>query len=114
MPDLAVFYDGFNELVTQFQLGPHRSPTQVEAGAIADRLEHPDEDAAQKSALDRLSDAWGDVSAVRQAAQDLGIGAGSGGPVGLAALTPAWPGDQATGRGVAGDTPRRSMRAAWT
>ena len=69
-------------------------------------LEEPDENAAQKSAAGPALRCVGRRE--RRAGRRLGISgsaAESGGPVGLAALTPAWPGDQ-------GDRPRRRGRYA--
>ena len=37
-PDLAVFYDGANELVGQFRLGPHGYPSHQEEGEFAQRI----------------------------------------------------------------------------
>ena len=37
-PDLAVFYDGYNDLLSQFALGHHREPTTLDAKEIEKRL----------------------------------------------------------------------------
>lgn len=68
-PDLAVFYDGANELLTQFRLGPHTSPSHPEARAVAQLLPFAGvtQPAAQKSTqspLSALYHAWTNVSAV--------------------------------------------------
>lgn len=68
-PDLAVFYDGANELLTQFRLGPHASPSHTEAQALAQLLPYagvtqPAEQQSNQSPLSRLYHAYGNVSAV--------------------------------------------------
>jgi hypothetical protein len=69
VPDLAVFYDGANELVNQFRDRPHAEPSQVLAPEFAKRLAlggaqtAPAEDTG--SPLGELYRSWKDVSAVR-------------------------------------------------
>ncbi len=68
-PDLAVFYDGANELLTQFRLGPHTSPSHPEAQALAQLLPfagvtQPAEQKSSASPLSALYQAYTNVSAV--------------------------------------------------
>jgi len=68
-PDLAVFYDGANELLTQFRLGPHTSPSHPEAQALAKLLPfagvtQPADETSTASPLSALSRAYANVSAV--------------------------------------------------
>jgi hypothetical protein len=68
-PDLAVFYDGNNELVSQFRLGPHSAPSQQEAGEFGRRIGLTGSAPAasrgdQQGVLGALADAWEDASAV--------------------------------------------------
>lgn len=64
-PDLAVFYDGANELVGQFRLGPHTEPTHQESAEFARRIgldgDTPDDQG--RSSLGTLFSAWKNVSA---------------------------------------------------
>jgi lysophospholipase L1-like esterase len=72
VPDLAVFYDGFNELLSQFTLGPHDEPTHVGAIEIDQRLREgvqPGEESLRKA----LRREWKERSAVHRVARRLGI-----------------------------------------
>jgi hypothetical protein len=71
-PDLAVFYDGYNELLSQFALGHHRRPTTLDAREIADRLRLGAEP-ADPSVWTALYDAWRDTSAVHRVGRSLGL-----------------------------------------
>jgi hypothetical protein len=99
-PDLAIFYDGFNEILSQFQLGPHSAPTHLQAPTMEQRLESYEPD--ERSLVRKLYDSWADVSAVHELGRDLGLEAG-----GTALTFPgsAWVGDQA-------DRPERRGRLA--
>jgi hypothetical protein len=67
-PELAVFYDGVNELVNQFRLGPHTEPSQQEAREYAKRIGIGAATPAtpgngDDSPLTQLYHSWQDVSA---------------------------------------------------
>lgn len=69
VPDLAVFYDGANELVGQFRIGPHVEPGHQEQTEYARRIGFgPNGGAAAAepagSRLGELSGAWADASAL--------------------------------------------------
>jgi lysophospholipase L1-like esterase len=94
-PDLAVFYDGFNEVLGQFQLGPHAQPTHLEAQQVNARL-----GLGQRGSIKLESDeslpaaagrAWADTSLVHQLGRELGLWAK---PVKPGQPTSIWPGDQ--------------------
>jgi hypothetical protein len=71
-PDLAVFYDGYNELLLQFSLGPHREPTHYEAETIERRLEQAAR-RSEPSPADTLYRSWQDTSALHRLGRELGI-----------------------------------------
>ena len=55
VPDAVVFYDGFNEILSQFQLGPHDEPSHVGAADTAVALRQFDaERAAGRGAAQRV------------------------------------------------------------
>jgi lysophospholipase L1-like esterase len=94
-PDLAVFYDGFNEVLGQFQLGPHAQPTHLEAQQVNARL-----GLGQRGSIKLESDeslpaaagrAWANVSLVHQLGREVGLWAK---PVKPGQPTSIWPGDQ--------------------
>jgi hypothetical protein len=98
-----VFYDGFNEVLGQFQFGPHARPTHLEAQQVNDRLGlgqrrplNPDDDESLPAAAGR---AWADVSFVHRLGRELGLWDKPGTP-GAPQLKSPWPGDQTkqTGR----------------
>jgi lysophospholipase L1-like esterase len=67
-PDLAVFYDGFNDLMNQFASGPYSRPTTLEAEAIRERL--------ARGAVEpdpSLYRAWSDASALHRLGRSLGL-----------------------------------------
>ncbi len=75
VPSLAVFYDGANELISQFRLGPHTVPSNVQARAFAELLpfggvSSPAAAPAQ-SPLAALYHAWANVSAVNWLSRTL-------------------------------------------
>jgi hypothetical protein len=93
-PDLAVFYDGANELVSQFALGVHREPSHLEARQVEERLKRASRGEDRPSPPRALYRAWADTSAVNRLANRLrdrveGPRAEAGG------LVPLWSGDQA-------------------
>jgi lysophospholipase L1-like esterase len=72
VPDVAVFYDGFNDLLSQFTLGPHDEPTHVGANEIDQQLREgvrPGEESLRKA----LSREWKERSLVHRLARSLGI-----------------------------------------
>jgi hypothetical protein len=72
VPDLAVFYDGFNELLSQFTLGPHDEPTHVGATEIDERLREGVQP-GQESLRKALRREWKERSAVHRVARQLGL-----------------------------------------
>ena len=102
-PDLAVFYDGFNEVLGQFQLGPHSQPTHLEAQQVEKRLglgqRGPLPGEAKKSWPRAAYDSWADVSLVHRLGSRLGLWS-QGDATGEPLVTSIWPGDQTkeTGR----------------
>jgi lysophospholipase L1-like esterase len=72
VPDLAVFYDGFNELLSQFTLGPHDEPTHVGATEIDERLREGVQP-GQESLRKALRREWQERSAVHRVARRLGL-----------------------------------------
>jgi lysophospholipase L1-like esterase len=76
-PDLAVFYDGFNEILGQFQLGPHDEVTHLEAAEVDRRLglgqrggKRPEDEESLPGAARR---AWADVSLVHRLGRAAGV-----------------------------------------
>ena len=106
VPDLAVFYDGFNEIVSQFQLGPHADITHLESQEIDRRLglgQRGDDFVEEPSLPDAAYRAWADVSAVHRLGRRLGVTstpATRDEPV--AVSSSIWPGDQADRPGARG------------
>jgi lysophospholipase L1-like esterase len=70
VPDLAVFYDGFNELLAQFQLGTHTDPTHVGAAIMASRW---NSDPGSPPLGQALHDAWAKVSLAHRLARETGL-----------------------------------------
>jgi hypothetical protein len=108
VPDLAVFYDGFNEITNQFQVAPRARPIHAPARPTNKRPRLTRRD--DLSPLSALYDRWADVSALHQLARALGLRAARtpfGGP---------WKGDQRhrpEDRGTnAASTYARSVQAA--
>jgi hypothetical protein len=107
-PDLAVFYDGANELVGQFGQGLHSEPKTVLNREISSRLaigltDRPQE---EDSASRDLYEGWAQTSALHQLGQDLGL-VREPGRVAQQALQSPWVGDQS-------ERPRlRGRYAAW-
>jgi hypothetical protein len=71
-PDLTVFYDGFNELLSQFAAGPHRAPTHLSAAEVEERLGFGRQ-AEEPSDATRLYHAWRDVSVGYGLGRSLGV-----------------------------------------
>ncbi len=110
-PDLAVFYDGYNDLLSQFALGHHREPTTLDAQEIEKRLAlgtAPDDPSVWQAAYD----AWKDKSAVYRLGRELGLVGGSAGQ----ALQTPWTteqGDRPAQRGTdAVEVQRRGVDVA--
>jgi lysophospholipase L1-like esterase len=79
-PDLAVFYDGYNEVLSQFQVGLHTQPSNIQANEFADRLglgHHGD----ASSAVTAVYDFWSRHSALERVLHVLGRGGASTGAV---------------------------------
>lgn len=96
-PDLAVLYDGFNEILGQFQLGPPSEVTHLEFREIDRRLKlgrpgEPD-NGNERSLPDTAYRTWAGVSAVHRLGRRLGLVPGSreGPGTGRSSI---WPGDQ--------------------
>jgi lysophospholipase L1-like esterase len=102
-PDLAVFYDGFNEVLGQFQLGPHSQPSHLESQQVDKRLglgqRGPLPGEEEKSWPRAAHDAWADVSMVHRLGSALGLWSDQS-ATGEPLVTSIWPGDQTeeTGR----------------
>jgi hypothetical protein len=98
LPDLAVFYDGANELVSQFRSGPHTDPSHVQAAQFAKLLplggvSQPASVADGESPLSALYHAWGNVSATNWLSRRLrGVPTNSSPTSAL--VLPPWAGDQ--------------------
>ena len=99
VPDLAVFYDGFNEVLSQFTQERHTEPDTVLTADYAELVrrgrERDDPDLA-----DAVYDGWADVSVLHRVGRRLGIASepGSGGP----RLQSPWEGDQSDRPGQRG------------
>jgi hypothetical protein len=74
-PDLAVFYDGYNDLLAQFALGHHRNPTTLDSREVEARLGFEAEE-ADPSVWTALYDAWKDKSVVHRVGERLGLSSG--------------------------------------
>ncbi|HZJ26722.1 MAG TPA: SGNH/GDSL hydrolase family protein [Acidimicrobiia bacterium] len=73
-PDLAVFYDGVNELNSQFREGPYTDPTHLQADAMAHTLEvgKAAERGERAESLDaRIRESWSDTSATNRIVRGL-------------------------------------------
>jgi hypothetical protein len=71
-PELSVFYDGANELLSQFADGPHRSPTHLEATKIKGELAEAQQQ-NEPSDTRTLFDAWKDVSVIHGLGRSIGL-----------------------------------------
>jgi hypothetical protein len=71
-PDLAVFYDGFNELLTEFAIGDHRDPTHLQARVMQERLAS-DAGVEDNSFFKRAWKTWKETSAVYRAGTAIGV-----------------------------------------
>lgn len=98
VPDVAVFYDGANEILTQFRNGPHLEPGHQNELEYARRIGFSEDGGElvqqqQGSRLGNLSRAWRDVSAATWLSRRV-RGAPTETPPSTAPLTSAWVGDQ--------------------
>ncbi len=71
-PDLAVFYDGFNEVLTEFAIGDHRDPTHLQARVMQERLSSG-AGIEDKSFFKRAFKTWKETSALYDAGSAIGI-----------------------------------------
>jgi hypothetical protein len=71
-PDLAVFYDGFNELLAQFAIGEHADPTQLEARIAQERLARGF-GVEDRSFVKRAYKSWADASALHRLGRSVGV-----------------------------------------
>jgi lysophospholipase L1-like esterase len=72
-PDIAVFYDGANELVSQFGQGLHTEPTTTLNRQIAGELGLGLQRPAGQGGLGELIDAWESTSAAHRVGERLGL-----------------------------------------
>jgi hypothetical protein len=93
-PGLAVFYDGANQLVEQFEEGAHRSASTTLTRPIEEQLGLGEPRESNDKSLGRaLYDAWADKSALHSLAQRLGLAAEE--KPDTPTLQSPWYGDQA-------------------
>jgi len=94
-PDLAVFYDGANELVSQFSQGPHNEVdttlTRQIAAQLGLGLTRPP---TGRGGLGGLTDAWARVSAIHRVGERVGVMSDPDGPPDDVLVSP-WQGNQA-------------------
>jgi hypothetical protein len=98
VPDVAVFYDGANEILTQFRNGPHLEPGHQNELEYARRIGFSDDGGElvqqqEGSRLGNLSRSWRDVSAATWVTRRI-RGAPTEQPPSTAPLTSPWVGDQ--------------------
>ncbi len=93
-PDLAVFYDGSNELNAQFLAGPSDDPIHLQSRTIEDRLEKSSASAPSGEGLRRMYDGYADLSAVHRLARAATAKANSTEPQAVGPMESPWP-DQA-------------------
>jgi len=70
-PDTVVFYDGFNEILSQFQLGAHAQPSHVGALDVAGALSRADE--GEQPLDEALHNAWAKASVTHRVARAVGV-----------------------------------------
>jgi hypothetical protein len=93
-PDLAVFYDGANELVGQFTQGPHSDPETTLTRQIGDQLGHGlTRPPTGRGGLLGFTDAWARVSVVHRMGERLGVLSDPDGPPDDVLVSP-WLGSQ--------------------
>jgi hypothetical protein len=94
-PDVAVFYDGANELVSQFSQGPHSdletTLSRQIGGQLGQGLTRPP---SGRGGLFGFTDAWARVSAVHRVGERLGLLSDPDGPPDDVLVSP-WLGNQA-------------------
>jgi hypothetical protein len=98
VPDVAVFYDGANEVLTQFRNGPHLEPGHQNELEYARRIGFSEDGGElvqqqEGSRLGNLSRAWRDLSAATWVSRRV-RGVPTEKPPSTAPLTSAWVGDQ--------------------
>ena len=71
-PDMAVFYDGFNELLAQFALEAHTEPSQLEARDMEQRIA-TGVGIEDKSFFKRAYTTWSETSALHRLGRSVGI-----------------------------------------
>jgi lysophospholipase L1-like esterase len=93
-PDVAVFYDGANELVSQFSQGPHSDPettlTRQIGGQLGFGLTRPP---TGRGGLLGFTDAWARVSVVHRLGERVGVLSDPDGPSDDVLVSP-WLGTQ--------------------
>jgi lysophospholipase L1-like esterase len=94
-PDVAVFYDGANELVSQFTQGPHDDPETTLSRQIGEQLgDGLTRPPTGRGGLLGFTDAWARVSAVHRVGERLGLLSDPDGPPDDVLVSP-WKGNQA-------------------
>jgi hypothetical protein len=71
-PDVAVFYDGFNELLAQFALEPHTEPSHLQARIMEERVTSG-AGIEDKSFFKRAWKTWSETSALDRLGRSVGI-----------------------------------------
>jgi hypothetical protein len=71
-PDLAVFYDGFNELLSQFSVGEHSEPAHLQTRVMLERLSSG-VGIEDNSFFKRAYKSWAETSALHRLGRALGI-----------------------------------------
>jgi hypothetical protein len=93
-PDVAVFYDGANELVSQFSQGPHSEVDTTLTRQIGDQLGYGlTRPPTGRGGLLGFTDAWARVSAVHRVGERLGLLSDPDGPPDDVLVSP-WLGSQ--------------------
>jgi hypothetical protein len=89
VPDAVVFYDGFNEILSQFRLLPHDEPSHVGADDTAAALRQAE---IEEPLDDALHNAWAKASAAHRVARAVGLAR----PLGFhrSVVRSAWAGSQ--------------------
>jgi lysophospholipase L1-like esterase len=103
LPDLAVFYDGANELVSQFTQGPHNDPDTTLTRQIGDQLgQGLTRPPTGRGGLLGFKDAWARVSVVHRVGERLGVLSDPDGPPDDVLVSP-WMGNQAENAAARGN-----------
>jgi lysophospholipase L1-like esterase len=97
-PDLAVFYDGVNEIMSQFRVGLHTTPTHLQADDVRATLEagrRARRGEGEESLASRVAGSWSDTSAMSRVARSIKNWIAEGEPEPApAALSSFWSGSQ--------------------